>query len=234
MRAAFRNEDDIPNIKPFPYHEREFTVFTMLFLDTYKNRVNEHTKLVVIDGPPAAGKNALAKELAKEFDWLYLPQPTFDDLLVSPYGFDLRSLDHKLPKDAQSWDIERFLQQPTDRNTAMMQLYMYMMRQEKYMNALGHIFSTGQGVVTIRSPWSDAVFAKAMVKNKFISPGAFEAHTDCCDASLHFYLKPHLIIYLDVPVNTTLVGTFYLFYLFYIIQIPAVMCNSYPKKMTGG
>ncbi|NP_001161245.1 NADH dehydrogenase [ubiquinone] 1 alpha subcomplex subunit 10, mitochondrial [Nasonia vitripennis] len=202
-RAAFRNEDDIPNIKPYPYHEKEYTVFQMI-MDTNKCRVHEHSKLIVIDGQVASGKSKLAQELAKEFDFLYLPQPTFDDLLITKWGFDVRQLDHLLPKDAQSWDIERFLQNPHDRNTIAMQLYMYMMRQKQYIDSLAHIFCTGQGVVTVRSPWSDAVFAKAMYQSKFISPKGYEAHTDACKASLHNYLKPHVIIYLDVPVDLTL------------------------------
>lgn len=202
MRAAYRNEDDIPLIKPFPYHNTEYTVATMM-MDTYKCRVHEHTKLIVVDGQVASGKNQLAKELAKEFDFLYLRAPIFDDLLVSPWGFDYRTLDHLVPKSTQSWDIERFLQDPHDVNTAAMQNYMLMMRQSFYMNALAHCLCTGQGVVTVRSPWSDTVFAKAMAQSKFISPGAFEAHTDMCLASLWHYLKPHLIIYLDVPVDVT-------------------------------
>ncbi|KAL7301016.1 hypothetical protein TKK_0006288 [Trichogramma kaykai] len=202
-RAAFRDENEVPLIKPFPYHEKPYSVMNML-LDTHKCRVHKHSKIIVIDGPPASGKNELAKQLAKEFDFLYLPQPNFDDLLVTHWGFDARTLDHKLPKSVQSWDIERFLQNPTDINTAAMQNYMLMMRQDRWMWALGHIFCTGQGVVTVRSPWTDQVFAKAMAQNKFISAGALEAHTDLCLASLHFYLKPHLIIYLDVPVEKTL------------------------------
>ena len=177
-------------------------------LDTSTCRVNEHSKVIVIDGPPAAGKNKLAQELAKELDFLFLPQPTFDDLYVSKWGFDYRTLDDELPKNVQTWDIERFLQNPTDWNTAAMQNYMLIMRQWRWMNALAHILLTGQGVVTIRCPWSDMVFAKAMAKNKYITPIALECHTDSCLASLHWYLKPHLVVYLDVPVDITQVNIF--------------------------
>ncbi|KAJ8688405.1 hypothetical protein QAD02_024200 [Eretmocerus hayati] len=203
MRASLRNEDEIPNIRPFPYHEKEMTVFQML-IDTHKCRVHQHSKLIIVDGQVASGKNKLAKELAEQFDFLYLPAPTFDDLLITAWGFDVRTLDHKLPKNVQSWDIERFLQNPTDINTASMQEYMLMMRMKHYMRALAHILCTGQGVVHVRSPWTDQVFAKAMAQSKFISPGALESHTDNCNAALHFLMKPHAVIYLDVPVDRTL------------------------------
>ncbi|XP_058805840.1 NADH dehydrogenase [ubiquinone] 1 alpha subcomplex subunit 10, mitochondrial [Phymastichus coffea] len=200
-RAAWRDEDEVPLIKPFPYHEKEYTVLTML-MDVHKCRVHKHSKLIVLDGPPAIGKNKLAKELAKEFDFLYLPQPTFDDLYVTYWGFDVRSLDPKLPENARTWDIERWLHNPSHVNTCSMQMYMYLLRQKLWMNCLAHILCTGQGVVTVRSPWSDAVFAKAMCKNKYLTPKGLEYHEDALDASLHFYLRPHLVIYLDAPVST--------------------------------
>ena len=206
-RVSRRDENEVPIIKPFPYHEKDYHIPNML-MDTNQCRVHKHTKLIVIDGQVAAGKNKLAKELAKEFDFLFLPQPTFDDLYVTHCGFDARTLDSKLPKNIQTWDIERFLQNPMDVNTASMQLYMQLLRQDRWMHCLTHLLATGQGVVTIRTPWSDRVFAKAMVKNKFISMGAYKHYSAACEASLVHYLRPHVVIYLDVPVERTLVRDF--------------------------
>lgn len=209
MRAAYRNEDEIPLIKPFPYHEKEYTVMRMLF-DTNKCRVHDHSKIIVLDGPPAVGKHKLAKDLAKEFDFLYLPQPTFDWMYTTHWGTDLRQFDHKLPVNLQSWDIERWLHDPANLNTGSMQVYMYTMRQKRWMNILAHVLCTGQGVVTVRTPWSDAVFAKTMAQNKHISPLMYEFMTDIYAASVWHYLKPHVVVYLDAPVNVIQVGFFFL------------------------
>ncbi|XP_014216562.1 NADH dehydrogenase [ubiquinone] 1 alpha subcomplex subunit 10, mitochondrial [Copidosoma floridanum] len=204
-RIKYRDESETRNIKPFPYHLRNYTWRDHLLLDVWNGcRVQKHTKLIAIDGPVACGKEKFAKKLAEELDFLYLPQPTFDDLYITHWGFDARTLDAKLPKGAQTWDIERFCQEPYDIHSGMMQVYMYFLRQVTYIKILKHIFCTGQGVVTVRTPWSDAVFAKAMYKSKYIPKRVLNAHKDICSVSLPNYLKPHLIIYLDVPIEKTM------------------------------
>lgn len=60
---------------PFPYHEKRYTFFRALF-DSTPSRLDENSKLILVEGPPTAGKGALAKELAKELDMVYFPAPT--------------------------------------------------------------------------------------------------------------------------------------------------------------
>lgn len=42
-------------------------------------------------------------------------------------------------------------------------------RFSQYIDALAHVFSTGQGVVLDRSPYSDFVFVEAMFKHGYLS-----------------------------------------------------------------
>lgn len=58
---------------PFPYQQKKFTKFHCLFDNTLK-RLNENSKLVVVEGNIASGKSAFAKELAQELDMLYMPE----------------------------------------------------------------------------------------------------------------------------------------------------------------
>lgn len=200
-RAAFRDPDDIPIIPPYPYHKKPYH-FVNQFLDTSKCRLHEHSKVIVIDGPPAIGKHKLAKQLAEEFDFLYLPQPTFAELYMSEWGYDYRQINDKVPEDCQWLDMETFLKKPNGRNTCAIQNYMYYLRINKYMEALRHIFCTGQGVVTVRSPWSDIVFTRTLNQNGYLSAVGYNAYQDSLEASIHWFLKPHLVVYLDASVKT--------------------------------
>jgi NADH dehydrogenase (ubiquinone) 1 alpha subcomplex subunit 10 len=176
----------------------------MLF--NWQNRIQKHSKIIVVDGPVASGKVKFAKELAQELDFLFVPQPTFDKLYVTHWGFDVRTVDDKLPEEARSWDIERFLHNPHNRNTTWMQFHMFYLRYNTYTEALTHLFATGQGVVTIRCPWTDQAFSTAMYKNNYISKEAFSSMKSTYVSPQLKLLKPHLLIYLDTPVKTTLVS----------------------------
>lgn len=73
---------------------------------------------------------------------------------------------------------------------------------QQYVDALAHVLSTGQGVVLDRSCFSDFVFVEAMARNKYISPGARSVYHDLRKNTIGELNKPHLVIYLDVPVDT--------------------------------
>lgn len=156
--------------------------------------------MIVVEGPIASGKKAFAKELAEELDMLYVPAPTMDEIYISPYGYDMRQLDSQLPKDARSFDIKNFCLTPNAKNVAQFQIRMMMLRYSSYIDALAHLFSTGQGIVTNRCPYSDNVFLEAMFKNGYISKGARSVYYDLRAHTITEILKPHLVIYLDVPV----------------------------------
>lgn len=190
--------------KPFPYLEKEYTAFQAckdVLFKTTTNRFDENTKVVVVDGPIAAGKSAFAKELATELEMKYFPEATMDNYYVNSYGYDLRKLDPQLPPNVQSFDVSKFLQNPTDRNVATFQIRMLMQRYSQYIDALAHLFSTGEGVVLDRCVYSDFVFVEAMFKNGYMSKGARSVYYDLVKNTFAELMKPHLVIYLDVPVS---------------------------------
>lgn len=60
---------------PFPYKEKNYNFFRALF-DPTTSRLDDNSKIIVVEGLPTAGKGALAKRLANELDMLYIPSPT--------------------------------------------------------------------------------------------------------------------------------------------------------------
>ncbi|XP_055627770.1 NADH dehydrogenase [ubiquinone] 1 alpha subcomplex subunit 10, mitochondrial [Toxorhynchites rutilus septentrionalis] len=190
--------------KPFPYLEKKYTAFQAMkdvLLKTTTSRFDENTKVVVVEGPIAAGKSAFAKELAVELDMKYFPEATMDGFYVNSYGYDLRQLDPQMPVNMRSFDANNFLQYPTHRNVATFQIQMLMQRYSQYIDALAHLFSTGEGVVLDRCVYSDFVFVETMFKSGYISKGARSVYYDLVKNTFCELLKPHLVIYLDVPVN---------------------------------
>lgn len=156
--------------------------------------------MICVEGPIAAGKSNFAKELANELEMLYVPAPTMDDVYINHYGFDYRTLDDKLPEGAKSFDNKKFCLNPTHRLVGAYQMRMYMLRTMKYVDSLAHILSTGQGVVCNRSPFSDYVFLEAMVRSNYLSKGVRSVYYDVRNNTIGELMRPHLVIYLDVPV----------------------------------
>lgn len=81
------------------------------------------------------------------------------------------------------------------------QIKQYQIRFSQYIDALAHLLSTGQGVVLDRSCYSDFVFVEAMVQSGFMSRGARSVYYEVKKNTIGELLRPHLVIYLDVPVN---------------------------------
>lgn len=202
---------------PYPYKTKEYNVWTA-FIDKTSKRFDDNSKvnsfsinshliklilfqLICVEGPIAAGKSNFAKELAAELDMMYMPAASLDDIYINDYGFDLRTLDHKLPEGAKSFDSRRFCLEPNNRLVGQFQIRMYMLKMIKYADALAHILSTGQGVVCNRSPYSDTVFLEAMYRNNYISKGVRSVYHDVRNHTLPELMRPHLVIYLDVPVS---------------------------------
>lgn len=90
-------------------------------------------------------------------------------------------------------------------HTFLTHIFYSLHRFSDYIDALAHLFSTGQGVVIERSPFSDLVFVEALYKCNLISKTSFKGLIETRNNALPEILKPHLVIYLDVPVNVTLV-----------------------------
>uniref|UniRef100_A0A131YSV2 NADH dehydrogenase [ubiquinone] 1 alpha subcomplex subunit 10, mitochondrial n=1 Tax=Rhipicephalus appendiculatus TaxID=34631 RepID=A0A131YSV2_RHIAP len=193
---AFRER--VPKPKPFPYETKEYKSWRSLFDET-ESRFDENTRLIVVEGNIASGKSALAKTIAEEFELKHVPEVCLDNFYVDDYGFDCRSVNHLLPESCRMFDVKQFYQDPHNIVVAKMQMLIYTLRFEQYVDALVHIMNTGQGVVLERSCFSDVVFANTMQKFGYISPKALKMYHMCRKYTLFQLLKPHLVIYLDVP-----------------------------------
>lgn len=187
--------------KPFPYMERKFN-----FLDNFREntleRLNANAKVVVVEGPIAAGKSAIAKEIAEEFDMKHFPEANMDRLYINSYGHDLRDLDPQLPDTCKSYDHKNFCLDPFHPTAASYQIITYRLRYSQYLDALTHLMNTGQGVVLERSPYSDHVFIDAMHQCKFIDSPSKSVYYDIRKNTISELLKPHLVIYLDTPIES--------------------------------
>uniref|UniRef100_A0A9N6WXM0 NADH dehydrogenase [ubiquinone] 1 alpha subcomplex subunit 10, mitochondrial n=1 Tax=Evadne anonyx TaxID=141404 RepID=A0A9N6WXM0_9CRUS len=196
-----RIETSTPKPAPFPYKETSYNFLRALVDYPTTSRLDENSKLIVVDGLPTAGKGALAKELADELDMAYLEAPTIAKTLFNEYGFDLRKLDSKLPLDCRSYDEIDFLKNPKSVKAARMQIKLFQLRFKQYIDALAHILNTGQGVVLNRSVFSDFVFMQGMVTQGFVSRNVQSYYYQMKNNSLFQLWRPHLVIYLDVPVE---------------------------------
>ncbi|XP_015592271.1 NADH dehydrogenase [ubiquinone] 1 alpha subcomplex subunit 10, mitochondrial isoform X2 [Cephus cinctus] len=210
MQAAFISTKYIRSLKPPPEHgcpkpydyvNKRYGVFAQLF-DRMMNRFHENSKIIVVDGTIASGKTEVAKTLANEFDMLYSPAPDEEDLYIHESGYDLRKLNHKLPESLQLIDVENFLKNPDHVNSGLFQINMYAARYMQYILALEHILNTGQGVVIERCPWGDTVFMDAMHKAGYVTTATLTSYREIMKNSLHYLMRPNLIVYLDAPVET--------------------------------
>ncbi|KAJ4426501.1 hypothetical protein ANN_27315 [Periplaneta americana] len=191
---------------PFPYKTKSYNMWRAWLQDTTTHRFDENTKIIVVEGPIAAGKTAFAKSLAEDLDMLHMPEVTMDNLYINSYGYDLRKLDPKLPPGTRSFDEKNFCLDPNHENVAKFQILKYKLRYSQYVDALAHLLNTGQGVVLERCVYSDFVFLETMFKSGYVIADVFVAarnvYYDIQSNTLGELMKPHLVIYLDVPVST--------------------------------
>nr|CAD7437472.1 unnamed protein product [Timema bartmani] len=190
--------DRVKRPPPFPYKEKQYNLLRSLF-DTTTDRFNENTKVIVVDGPIAAGKSDCAQKLAKELDMLYFPEANMDMLYINDYGYDMRQLDPELPESCRSYDVKDLNLRPNLSDVPVFQIQMYILRYSQYIDALGHVLSTGQGVVLDRCVYSDFVFLEALARQGFASKGACSVYYDIKQNTITELMRPHLVVYLDVP-----------------------------------
>lgn len=193
-----------PLEKPWPYKKVGFSNLHHLFDGTTK-RFKDNSKMIVVEGPPALNKTKFAQELAEEFGMLYVPGFTMDNFYINPSGYDLRELDHVFTFIRnKSYDEKKFAQDPTgqdgglDRMLYTKFIHSYM----QYTEHLAHIFNTGQGVVSERSPHSDWVYFEAAYRQGWISKSTREHYYKMRKITMWELLRPNMIIYLDAPVPT--------------------------------
>lgn len=192
--------------KPYPYEKKRINIFSEWF-DSTLARMNENSKVIIVDGNVGVGKNEFAEQLAKNFDLKYFPSvPDSKGFLLKGSGFDLRTLNEFIPERSQFYDWANFLSDtnPQSGRVGSLQLKWYIEKFKVYAKALEHLFNTGQGVVIVRSPFTDFVFAENLRKFKYITRNFMDYYNDFNANSICELLKPHICIYLDVPIGITM------------------------------
>lgn len=133
---------------PFPYKTKKYTYLRSLF-DKTTSRFDDNTKVIVVEGNIAAGKTTLAKALASELEMEYFPEVTMDRVFINDYGKDLRDYKHLIPESCRPYDINDFYNNPHSRHAINFQNTMYRERFCQYIEALTHIFNTGENDMNI-------------------------------------------------------------------------------------
>jgi len=188
---------------PWPYQQQTFTVIDQ-FYDSTEARLDENSKVIVVDGNLAVGKTNFAKKLADSLGFHLVPHISEADLFFSHYyQIDARWANHTLPAEHKIYDLRAWLTDPHPEKGigAKLQMMFYRQRLFKYSKALHHLMSTGQGVIIERSPFSDQVFAEAMNACGFMSRPALKYYLEYKRQTIFDFWKPHLTIYLDAPVD---------------------------------
>ncbi|KPJ20830.1 NADH dehydrogenase [ubiquinone] 1 alpha subcomplex subunit 10, mitochondrial [Papilio machaon] len=188
-----------PKPAPFDYVNKDYTWLRSL-MDRTTHRLDENSKVVVVEGTVASKKTEFAKCLAEDLGMKHFPEANMDLHYIRPNGIDLRTFDCQIPEDARTFDHVNFNRNPTHRHAGNFQIMMYTARYSQYIDALAHLFNTGQGVVLERSPYSDFVFLEAMYSQKYISRGVRSVYYELRNSTIEELMRPHLVIYLDVPV----------------------------------
>jgi len=190
-------------LPPWNYKRYGFDYVHSLFDGTTK-RFNDNSKLIVVEGPPALGKTEFAKEIAEEFDMLFVPGFTMEDHYINSYGYDLRELDYMTNYErVKSYDEKKFSQDPLGQNGGLDRMLwgLFVFRYMQYADNLAHIFNTGQGVVTERSPHSDWVYFDAAYNQGWIEKSTKTYYYKMRNLIIDQLLRPNLIVYLDAPVD---------------------------------
>ena len=198
LRATFGEK--YPYSKPFPYETKSYNFITEWF-DGTDHRLNENSKIIVVEGNVAVGKHEFAKRMAKMFDMAYMPTAR-DDLTFINHenSFDMRSLNQFLPPEARFYDVEAFLTEPKPR-VGWLELTWYKERVAAYLRAMLHVLSTGQGVVMAGSAFGHTGYVEAMRRMGYVSKEYMKFFSTLRDDTLVETLRPHVMVYLDTPVH---------------------------------
>lgn len=194
--------DKYPYAKRWP-ESKKFTLFNEFF-DSTTARMNENSKVITVEGNVGVGKREFARRLADEFDLKVIdPTPDSKCFLYPDTNFDFRILDEFLPEGAKGYDLQRFMNDPNPKQgrVGRLQLYWYREKVIDYASAIAHLLNTGQGVVLVRSAFSDMVFTEALRKVGWITRNFNMLYNEVRAATVCELLPPHLTIYLDAPLD---------------------------------
>ncbi|OQR67031.1 NADH dehydrogenase-like [Tropilaelaps mercedesae] len=157
--------------------------------------------MIVVEGNICSGKSTVAKRIAEEFDFVHFPEVTMDMMFINDNGFDIRSIEHHFPKLLRPFDEKKFYAEPDSKLVPNYLYELFCIRVQQYCDAMAHVLNTGQGVVLERSPFSDCVFVESLLKCGYVTAEDLQVHYNMQNNVFNQIYKPHLVIYLDVPVD---------------------------------
>ncbi|KRZ19119.1 NADH dehydrogenase [ubiquinone] 1 alpha subcomplex subunit 10, mitochondrial [Trichinella zimbabwensis] len=195
-KQFYKPDPDKP--APWPYQEKGYRWWHQ-YIDGTTKRLDENSRLIVVEGNIGSGKGKFSRELAEMLGFHYIPAVNLDEIFVDTYGIDRRHFYHLLPESCRFFDAKLFYENPRHKNVANFQYMMFYSKVENYLNSLAHLMNTGrQGVVTERIAHSDFVFVKAMHEQGFLIYDYYFKLRKHILATIPLF--PHLVIYLDCPV----------------------------------
>ncbi|XP_033762034.1 NADH dehydrogenase [ubiquinone] 1 alpha subcomplex subunit 10, mitochondrial-like [Pecten maximus] len=186
---------------PYSYETKPLR-YPQIFTNKTVNRLDENSKLIVIEGNVGVEKEEFGRKVAEEFGMKFIPEFTEEEYFIKGQGYDIRQTNEQVSDKVKFWDMEMLYtsKNPKDaRHFLRTQLELYQEKFERYREAVSHIWNTGQGVVMIRSVFSDLVFAKALRKSGVFTAKGFQHYSRVYYNTQVELISPHLFIYLDAP-----------------------------------
>lgn len=212
---CYKSELPPKKVKHFPYQKKSWGILNMWSDPFTKRKFDENSRIIQIEGNVACGKHDFAHQLAEELGMKVMPTVDLDNLYKNQHGYDYRALNPLLPERLRFCDWEMFHENPARHSVIHMQYFLFKLRLFQYIEALRHLFNTGQGVILVRSCFTELVFVEAMHNLGWLPRGHLRGD------GVQFYdwksrylftrnmclgqeLPPHLTIYLDTPIETCL------------------------------
>lgn len=79
------------------------------YFDYTTKRLDDNSKVILVEGLPCIGKTEVAKGLAEELGMKHFPMVTMDSYYINAYGYDMRKLDPQIPSHLRSFSLEDFI-----------------------------------------------------------------------------------------------------------------------------
>jgi len=204
LSKARRGEYERP--KPYPHETKDFNRFAGIY-DRTTVRMDENSRIILVDGAHAVGKTDFAKQLAEEFDMKCLEYPSLSNYYINYYGEDLQDYGVYMPDMFKPYDERDFSRNPTgpvEGSGDRFHLKNWVNKFRNYIRALKHLYSTGQGVVVEGNPWSDYAHLEAAYNQRWIDRTTRNAIKDSYNLGLYMLLRPHVVVYLDASVDAVM------------------------------
>ena len=189
--------------KPFDYKNKNYNSLQTLLDTQTVQRLGENSLIITVDGNFGSGKSEFAKRLAKEIDFIYASEIDLDRTFYirKDNGANLREFVNSVVQKNELYrynTVEEWHQNPLFKRGAQIQRAFYKARWLQYRCALISLFSTGQGIVLERSPYSDSVIAQSLYDENLVSKEFINYYKkDLVSQTLCEIWRPHVTIYLD-------------------------------------